>query len=110
MVVVALADVRLPDESIAYWAVPVPPPHADKSRTTLALAIHDAGRMNFRRIDTLNMKLSPSQFLIHRKVDQSQVLVSEHCLRRRVPFGNQISKNNLYASITIVDQYTKTSL
>lgn len=110
MVVVALADVRLPDESIAYWAVPVPTPHADKSRTTLALAIHDAGRMNFRRIDTLNMKLSPSQFLIHRKVDQSQVLVSEHCLRRRVPFGNQISKNNLYASIAIVDQYTKTSL
>jgi hypothetical protein len=50
------------------------------------------------------MKLSPSQFLIHRKVDQSQVLVSEHCLRRRVPFGNQISKNNLYAVTAVVDK------
>ena len=106
MVAVALADVRLPDESIAYWAVPVPPPHADKSSAMLALAIHDAGRMNFRRVDTLNMKLSPSQILILKKVDQSQVLVSEHCLRRRVPPGNQISKNNLCALNTLVDQHT----
>ena len=72
---VALAEVKLPDESIAYWAVPVPPPHADKSSAMLVIAIHDAGRMNFRRVDTLNMKLSPSQFLILEKVDQLQVLV-----------------------------------
>ena len=75
IVVVALAEVKLPDESIAYWAVPVLPPHADKNSAMLALAIHDAGRMNFRRVDTLNMKLSPSQFLILEKVDQLQVLV-----------------------------------
>jgi hypothetical protein len=52
------------------------------------------------------MKLSPSQILILKKVDQSQVLVSEHCLRRRVPPGNQISKNNLCAFNTLVDQHT----
>jgi hypothetical protein len=90
IVVVALADVRLPDESIEYWAVPVPPPHAESSAATLAVAINEAGRKNFRRVDTLDINISPSHFLDPLKSGS----IANACVRALLEIKSSFLKSN----------------
>ena len=53
--VVAVADVTLPFESMAYCAEPVPPPQAARRTETLAAAVSDMARIAFALNDTLNI-------------------------------------------------------
>jgi len=45
LVLTTLAEVRLPAGSIAYWAVPVPPPQAASMKETLVAAISERARI-----------------------------------------------------------------
>ena len=45
LVLTTFAEVRLPAESIAYCAVPVPPPQAASMKETLVAAINDRARI-----------------------------------------------------------------
>ncbi|MGB4345782.1 MAG: hypothetical protein WBJ21_05230, partial [Burkholderiaceae bacterium] len=62
LVLVALADVRLPAASIAYCAAPLPAPQAASRTETLVMVAIDAARINFLLLETFNIKALSLRF------------------------------------------------